>query len=574
MPWLASTITPGGSFGVLGTLGWFRPDAASSSEVTNIPIPSVLKPVDQQVSWCSDGVSAFNCGGFTDNAILTKHWQLWALSIRAPDVVPTVALVAGPGITANVICYLRWYDEKTGERSPLSAPSGTLAAANQQVQYTSLDTITAPERVTHIEAWESRDGGLPRFVWRRQLGIVSVTHGLALGSLGEAETSDWTKPPRCRFGVIWHGRLVLAGNDQDPTTLYFMDIGFPERWSGLTLSMKSGQPIVGLAEINGNLLAFGPFVTEIVSGWTEDDLKIDIRQPDKGLISHFGLMHVDTWLIVPTHEQPYMTDGTSWVPIGDDIKSEWVAEFASNREAYQKMWAHHLPDEHCVRWYVGSHSKMPISENTLWVLDYDTLIRPGGIIGPPRWTYDGVVQARSCGAVLAVPGGRRKIALTGASSNGRIFTESVENVLNGADDGVDLNQMEIVTPAMHFGEHGGPEDHALRLEDLTVLLRSEFVPWELAVYSGDVECYVPPELFSGNGFTAAFGPEVVPASEVEDLQPEWTHHFGSLPNVTGRAFTIRITCDNPIQAAFAGLVGLRQPGITFRQPGRDSGGGV
>lgn len=573
MPWISLSVTPGALFGNTGAMEYFRPDAPSQIPVTRrVTLPDSLKIMASQSCWASDGESAYNFGGFTQNAVFTKAWQLWPLGMRAPDNVPDVVLSAGPGITSSVVCYLRGYDDKSNQRSPLSGPSATLAAANQTITYQNLGSVSLDPRWTHLEGWESRDGLLPRFVWRRQIGVATVVHGKAFGDLGEADVVTFEKPPRCRFGVFWHGRLALAGDDENPTRIYFMEIGQPEEYSGLFLDMKSRQPIVGLYQINGRLLVFGPTVTEGCSGWTEDDLKIDIVQPHLGLVSHFGLVEVDTWLFIPTQEQVFMTDGASWFPMGMAVKTTWARDFKANRAVFEAMWAEHHPDEHVVRWYVNtaaSEIEQPVAENgtfVYWVADYETALPlEGGTMGQPRWTYDTHKWPPRCFALLAVPGARRADPFNG-TTDGSIMRIAPDGIDTDAQKR-DANDLEIISGA-ELHNLGGDNVHGARLVEITAFMRSELRDWVFNIYSGDIECIVFPLS------TAFLNPAVpaftrdIDASASTGLEPVWTHHFGEV-NAVGRAFILHILVPDAVDVHFAGWVAAPlTPATVNRQPGR------
>lgn len=569
MVWVGINSAPGANHGQVGRLARFSPEAALATDYKQIALPSGVNVVDMQSSWTTYGELAVNCGGFTDNLILTRHWQAWRLGMRPPNNVPDVVLAAGPGITANVICYLRGYDRLTEERSPLSAASATLAAANQKITYQNLDLVELDTRWTHLEGWESRDGGLPRFVWRRQIGVVTVTHAKALGDLGEAETSDWTKPPRCRYAAVFHDRLCMAGDDDNPDTVYIMEIGAPERWAGFTLRTRSGQPVVGLAEINGVLLVGCPSVIERISGWTEDDLKIEIVQHSIGLVSHHSFVQTHGWLWMVSQSQPFITDGISWFPMGLDIKPYWAAEYRTHRAAYERMWAEHHEDEHVVRWYVGDITDVQ-GAFCYWVADYESVFpQEGGSLGQPAWSIDAYGYPKSCGARLAVPGSRRRDVYTGGEY-GMIWREAQDIDHDTGRTGVNYDKpLTAVSGAQSYGQLGGDERHALQLDRVDTIVRAELNAWEFSIFSGDVEAYqtdiTPP---SG----PAFGPLEVVASATEAQQPEWTHAFGDLANVSGFAFVYRIHAARPRQMRFAGIVAYwSTPGSGHRQPGTTGG---
>lgn len=624
MVWLATEFSPTQPvnptdvpFGGVGSMCHFRPDAKGTADTHPIPIPTNLHSVNQQVSWSSDGIGAYACGGFNDNAVLTRHWQLWPLSIRAPNALPDVALTAGPGITANVICYLRWYDILTGERSPLSGASATLVAVNQSITYSNLDDQEAPARATHIEGWESRDGGLPRLVFRRQIGVITVAHAKALGSLGEAETSTWTKPPRCRYGTFWHDRFVMAGDDQNPTRIYFMAIGFPERWEGLYLDMKSRESITAICEINGILLVFGAKVTEAVSGWTEDDLRIDIRQPKIGCVSHYSIANTDTYIWFLSEEQPFMSDGSSLFPMGKDTKNTYADDFKNNRKAFQATFVDHHPGEHIIRWYLGPGERLRDyrdsggSPGFVWlVADYEpTLPLEGGGFEQPRWTYDFQINARACSALMAVPGGARRDPFSGGVGGGAIYRDGgkVRDIL---DDEVDFgkdedsdgmpafdNVMDVFTGALQFERLGGTEFKGLRALALSLIFNQggtiyddndtartrHDLPWILRLYAGDIECASPPfpdfSSNEGNAQSIAKFTHEAPGADVPVLQddetgdfyrlePVYTHFFDSLARVIGRAIKLRLTMNNPQQAKLSGFSMIATQATATRERGK------
>src|SRR6185436_5587086 len=105
---------------------------------------------------------------------------------------------------------------------------------------------------------------------------------------------------------------VLAGDDEHPDTLYLSLIDDYEKYSTLSLRTKSGQPIVGLLEIGGTLLVICPRAIEIVTGWTEDDLAIDIHQHGFGGISGHCTAKFHNYAMLWSNLGPYLTDGSGW----------------------------------------------------------------------------------------------------------------------------------------------------------------------------------------------------------------------------------------------------------------------
>jgi hypothetical protein len=81
-----------------------------------IPLPFGISSVTWPTSSTVYEGRTYYCGGFTYNLLLDEHHRLLKQGIRGPEEPPAIAGAAGSGN----IAYLSWYDELTGERSPLS----------------------------------------------------------------------------------------------------------------------------------------------------------------------------------------------------------------------------------------------------------------------------------------------------------------------------------------------------------------------------------------------------------------------------------------------------------------------
>ena len=548
MPWLATGLggAPSGEAGVLGQFWWFRPDADVTGEFNEVPLPVNVVAVDSQVSWAGYQGNAYAVGGWTDNVVFTGDFKLWSLGIEAPTVVPSVALAAGPGITAEVICYLAFYDVDTGERSPLSAASATLSAANQQITWSNLASfLPTNQRITHLQGWRSVDGSLPRLVWTRELGVSTVTEAVAAGELGEAFTEDYSKMPRCRYNAIWHERQVMAGNDEHPDTIFFSLIGFPERRSTITLRTKSGDPVVGLVVVRDTLIVLCRTASEIISGYTEDDIQIQIAQPHIGAVSHWGVQVIHGMAFIWADLGLYLCDGSSWFYLGHDIQPVYAADYQGRRADYEASWSAHDPATYASFLYVGDMVLNPTNPTSdevghepipaaAWTIDYNAVIpQQGGNFSQPNWSIDTHPEAGSmrCSAVLAVPGGRRGDAYFG-NSGGRILRYDGENVLSSGE-GLEF-QLHIEHGADAYGDFGGDTTHGKRFCEIDVFLESEELGWRLYVLGGDerigqLENQLDPQ-FIGDVFPSG--------DELRERVP--VHNF-KLASVTGRCAVVRIT---------------------------------
>jgi hypothetical protein len=548
--WLARTTVPGGTFGAVGKFWWWLPTAATASDFTEIPVPSNINVVDlKETSAHYDGSLYIN-GGWTDNMVLTPDLAFWAQGIRPPTGIPDVAVGVGT-LTASVICYYSWIDLETNERSPLSAASATLALTADGVQWSNLPTNPQNPRVTHIELWRSVDGSLPRLVMQRQIGVTSILESVEVGSLGEAFTEDFEKFPRCRYNVVWRDRQVMAGDDEHPDTIYLSLVGFPER-KALSLRTKSGQSIVGLKIVRDTLMVGCERAWEVVTGYTEDDLAIEIVQPQIGLASQHSLRLIHGMMWVPNEIGFYVTDGAGWFFVGDDVQSKWGDEYKLNRDNYERSWAIHDPFDNVYMLYVGTHSDTG-TLNAFWTGAYDKVVPlQGGQMGQPDWTYDTSTRVYHCGEVLYIPGSRRGDLYLG-SNNGTIYKANNydPDVTGSADDFSDTNakRLRIRTGANFFQDYGGDYAHGKRFTEIDIFAKTELSGLTLNLYAGDEDAY--PARSATKTFTMAASRAV--SSDNYAFQPKWTWPFAPLVGVTGRALVVELTGASPQLVEIAGF---------------------
>lgn len=539
MPWLARTQRSGTDFGSLGKTFWFRPDANTTVNGFHEVIPPTdIFPINTPVTFANYGGNVLlETGGSIENMIFTGDFKYWKQGIRKPTAPPTGTL-GGTGWTATLVAYFTWYDALTAEHSELSDGSEEFTAANQALTVTNSNMVPTNPRITHIAVWLSVDGNLPRLAALREIGVgANITLPSTVDELGEAWTEDFEVFPRCKYNIIWHDRQVMAGDDQNPSTIYVSLIGLPERKSLFELKTKTGQPVTGLFVVNDQLIVTTNFASERMSGYTEDDLAIEIAYPEVGCISNGGVQVIHGYAWVPTHLGWYVTDGASWYHMALDIDSVYIREYASKQQPYERMWSVHDPVTRVYVAGVGLHDDLA-GKDVRWIADYKpSLPAAGGGLAQPNWMYDTAIRDYHCGAALALPRSRRKDVYFGGP-DGYIYKQSDEN--NNDDFGdAWLKTMHYVGPGEYMEDCGGDPAHGKELTEANYYLKAELSAWQGRIHAGDAEpypCFDPP-----------FDTGVVPASQVTLniahqlylMQPEWTHWF-PMHQVVGQGFQVEL----------------------------------
>lgn len=501
--------------------------------------PATIYAINSRPSWATYGDRLLEVGGSTENMVVTGDYRYWKQGIRPPKMVPAVTL-AGTGWTADLIVYFTLYDEESDERSALSAASATTSAVNQAITVTNLDDVSDPlGRATHAEAWLSVDGSLPRLAVQRQIGMVGdVTLPSTLGELGETFAEDFDLFARCRYNVAWHDRQVMSGDDENPNLIYVSLIGLPERRALFSLPTKTRQRVTGLFVVNDQLIVGCQFAQERMHGYTEDDLAIEIAQPNIGLVSHHSVYVHDGYAWFMSQRGWYLTDGSAWFYMGKDVEQKFAAEYEANRVDYEQGFAAFDPKSKVYLAGVGtSHSDLA-GLDLQWAADVKPVVpQEGGGMAQPNWSYDVSTRRYHCGAVLAIPGSKRQDLFLGGPAG--IIYKSVPDAI---DDAGDTNQKAfyVVHATEYFGDCGGDLAHGKEVTEVDFFLKSELNGWDGVVYAGDAEPFPQLRPSFETGTIAASYLEI----DTEAMQPQWTHRFPT-QQLVGQGFQVEITAVAP-----------------------------
>jgi len=421
--------------------------------------------------------------------VLDEHHRLWKQGIRPPEELPEFAAGGGSG---TLTAYFSWYDEFTGERSPLSlgtlvdialgsartwqnlperppddvylsddlvlfdgtaagVASGTpwvdetatqggrmamlrpgdevdmLDATNQRFsqvmmmdllcfdkfnEWTGLSAIAATPadvvpvtRATHLELWLQPAADFPRLALRVARGTTTVVESTALGDLGEAFISSFQRLPRSQVNAIYHDRQLVAGDPENPDTIYLSQLFYPERWDGLSFRTKSGEPITGVLSTRDYCLVFTRNATYMLQGYTDTDYTFQLIDQSLGSVGHNCNIVIHGNPYVWTEKGPYMFNGmyhalspeNRWFPVDTGIESvgnprgpaeemEATDDPFYNTYICSNAWnaAKNLGNP-----YDESESVPDIDKFFHAVLDY-TLVQPetGGALRPARLNFD------------------------------------------------------------------------------------------------------------------------------------------------------------------------------------------
>lgn len=172
-------------------------------------------------------------------------------------------------------------------------------------------------RPTHLELWLSIAGDFPRLAMRVPIGVTSVVESKGVADLGEAFFASFQRFPRCTMNAIYHDRQIMAGDPENPDTLYVSEIFYPERFAGKLFRTRDGKPITGILSTRDYALVFTRNSTYQLQGYTDSDLRLNQVDQNLGSVGHNCnyVIHGDPF--VWTEKGPYFFNG-QWHPLSPE----------------------------------------------------------------------------------------------------------------------------------------------------------------------------------------------------------------------------------------------------------------
>jgi hypothetical protein len=252
-------------------------------------------------------------------------------------------------------------------------------------------------RATHLELWISLAGGLPQLVMKVPIGTTSVVESTAAAEMGESFIGAFERFPRCSMNVIWNDRQLMAGDPDNPDTVYMSELFLPERWAGLSFRTRDGAPVTGMLALRDYCLVFARDKTYMLQGYTENDFTFQMIEQSLGSVGHQCNSVVHGSGYVWTEKGPYMFNG-SWHPLSPENSFRIVSvsqdfgatsmRSVADPDSNTYMVLHNEPQGLVVDRYI-SHYDYALGSNGALVFDYTT-VQPetGGTFAGARMSID------------------------------------------------------------------------------------------------------------------------------------------------------------------------------------------
>lgn len=530
------------AIGTEGKLWWMRPisiGAWSSSEIFAMALPSGVRGIRRRPSWATynQGGSSrtYGVGGFTSNILVDEHFRCLKQGIPAPVVVPSVAAAAGPGRTGDAIFYWRFVDTLGGRIGPLSAPSTTVAMANQSSLATSLPTTCPDSSVDAIQQLCSMDGALPRVEWTRQLGATSVTSDVATSALGEAAPDDFTEMPSGIMNAIGLNDVqIVAGNQQYPERAFLSSLGEPEHYEGVYVQTE-GEAITGIFTHDKSVFLGSKKRIYVFTGFAGTDIQRDVAKPDIGLLGFHGIRNCHGKVIVPTTQGIYMYTGL-WNFLMDDRQSEWAREYATYRAQYEAAGSLFDPIRNVYKFGPVPHSEFD-AVYVYWVLDLEKLIPEleATDFRRPAWRNDVRARLDMTSTVWELPSSGLPEVVTG-SNDGYLRKDNVAADLD--DDADAYVKTLIIEPATLAPDQGGSLTDGNTWHKLwNYLVQPPLQDWAIEIRAGTENCRSAQDPVWED---ATVGVVAEPDAEIESVV------YSVLEGVAGTCLNMAIIAPSPL----------------------------
>lgn len=136
----------------------------------------------------------------------------------------------------------------------------------------------------------------------------------------EAPIKPHSIPPTCHYVTMFRNQLILAGDRENPNTVYYADIDgneyFPEFDNAFDVDTILGDIITGIAPLRTALIVFKGESLHAVSGdIAQDSFRVDPLLNSKiGCLSHHSIQDVNGSLFFLTKKGIYTMDSASMNP--------------------------------------------------------------------------------------------------------------------------------------------------------------------------------------------------------------------------------------------------------------------
>lgn len=501
-------------FGNLGTFTIW--DDFGNKELVPLPdtVNTLVKGPDFPMWRRGDFSRLYVLGGHTDNLVFTEHKWLLRIGINAPSapfVTPGppienqvgVVAAAGGGLTGSCVFAFRFLDTLHFRRSPLGAASPAVVLAGQGATFSNVPAAPVPADpcVNKIEIYVSVDGGLFRHWATRDIGAATFTVNET--TTGEAYTEELTQYPKLAFGDLNLDRMFSAGDPRHPERIYVSQVGNPEEYTGLFLTTKNGEPVIGLKNIGGSTIYVQcPNSCYYIQGFNEADLVMKTLKPKIGGFGQRTIALVGDVALIPTQLGWYRCDGTSMVPIGvGDWDSTWRKSVDGiERPSYENGFAVTDYASGVIRFVaqnlVAQRSENPaiigfptFETNTYWVVNFAGLVPELGGSGRADLSFDLVGGYMHTTAAFLYDPDAKVGALYTGNYIGDILIENQAGKVDRTDDGAGgtapiPKRFIIHTP--HYGI--GPvasDDDAFQVTDAWMNYQCENLESTIGIYAGN-----------------------------------------------------------------------------------------
>ena len=255
-----------------------------------------LTPTNQTIDVTVDNILA--ASGFNTNCAIVAGVQSGVNTITVDDG-------SGGSHTMIVGDTAYFFDGVSGgyvEREITSITAGSITVAGAAVDVADNAVISNNLR---IGIYRNLDGGTTKFlveeIPNNSFTATQVYNDnkidSALGIEYLVTAIEYSLPPKGRFLSAYNNIAVLAGDLENPTTVYWADVGFPERWAPALLSLRvqspNGDKITGLSQSNEVMAIFEKRAMHVISGdIPNNNIRVDTITKDVGCVSHDTIQEV------------------------------------------------------------------------------------------------------------------------------------------------------------------------------------------------------------------------------------------------------------------------------------------
>ncbi len=254
------------------------------------------------------------------------------VGIRVPAAAPTAASGVAGNPNGDYRYAYRYKNSRTGHVSLLSSRSSEINLENEigTVTFTSMPTDTQVDRIQVYRTIGSPDDSATSpiyFIDEVDTSSATYSDDTADSAVGDILDDNNVMAPPCRYCTTYKNLLVMAGNADNPNTVYVSKASnFEAVGQEYEIGQDDGFPVTALWVYNGVLYVGKERGVYALQGDSPTGLSVTATWPDRGVVSHQSVVPYENMVAFVDYDGIYAFNGVQFQKLSEPIDDSFNGE--------------------------------------------------------------------------------------------------------------------------------------------------------------------------------------------------------------------------------------------------------